>query len=71
MMMKMSVKKVVANNISTYYWGYTAQVNSKVAPSRGNIIQNFVQIYGQIANQQTWFMNFMCNYYFGANGLPN
>ena len=50
MMMKMSVKKVVANNISTYYWGYTAQVNSKAAPSRGNIIQNFVQVYGQIAN---------------------
>jgi hypothetical protein len=38
MMMSMSLKKVVANNISSYYWGYTAQVNSKVAPVKGNII---------------------------------
>jgi len=42
----MSVKKQIKNNTTTYWWGYSTQVNFKTALNANEILQNWMSIYG-------------------------
>lgn len=76
MQLLMSTMKQTKNDETQFWWGYTSQVNYKGTKADFLIIQNFVQLYGQVENKDTWFLNFLCQYNksspggYGSNAAP-
>lgn len=67
----MSVKKQIKNNETTYWWGYSTQINWKTPLSGVNIVQNWMGLYGQDIDKPTNFLNFMCQYVLPTSGNKN
>jgi hypothetical protein len=42
----MSVKKQVKGGVTTYWWGWSTQVNFKTALTPGQVLQNWISLYG-------------------------
>jgi hypothetical protein len=56
----MSTKKQVKSGATTYWFGWSTQVNFKTALANGNILQNWMSINGIDQQQPTNFVNFLC-----------